>query len=99
MIDRATVERWLGERTPPMPHELEGWIFPALSSGDTLVGSLVESGAQELTKALAASGRVRESAFHLLAADALITYACEAAADEGDPEVALESIITRLQHV
>jgi hypothetical protein len=99
MIDRANVEGWLGERAPPMPNELEGWIFRALCSGDTLVGSLVESGAQELTKALEVSGRVRESAFHLLAADALITYACEAAADEGDPQAALESIITRLQHV
>jgi hypothetical protein len=38
---------------------------------------------------MAHPGRVRENAFHLLAADALLTYACEAALESDDPEAAL----------
>jgi hypothetical protein len=37
----------------------------------------------------AVPGRVRASAFHLLAADALLTYACEAAMEEADPRAEL----------
>ncbi len=48
-----------------------------------------------LDAARAQPGRVRESAFHLLAADALVTYACEAALEEGDPPAALRTILLR----
>jgi hypothetical protein len=38
-------------------------------------------------------GRVRGSAFALLTADALVTYACEAALEEHDPAAALASLL------
>jgi len=41
-------------------------------------------------------GRVRESAFDLLAADALLTYACEAALESPDPEGVLGAILRRI---
>ena len=38
-------------------------------------------------------GRVRASAFHLLTADALITYACEEALDAEDAETELAKLL------
>jgi len=46
-----------------------------------------------LAEARASTGRVRESAFRLLEADALLTYACEAALESEDPEAALRGIL------
>jgi hypothetical protein len=42
-----------------------------------------------LASALSKPGRVREAAFDLLTADALLTYACEAALEGEDPAAAL----------
>jgi hypothetical protein len=39
-------------------------------------------------------GRVRESAFALLVADGLLTYACEAALESEDAEEALERLLS-----
>ena len=55
--------------------------------------ALVRSGMASLDRARAAPGRVRESAYHLLRADALLTYACEAAVEGPDPEQALARIL------
>jgi hypothetical protein len=49
-----------------------------------------------LSEALRRPGRVRESAFDLLAADALITYACEAALDVEEGAAGLAEIARRL---
>lgn len=51
------------------------------------------AGAAALDRALENPGRVRSSAFELLTADALITYACEAALETDDPEGAIESLV------
>jgi hypothetical protein len=48
-----------------------------------------------LDAALSLPGHQREGAFHLLAADALFTYACEAALEAEDAEGALRSILDR----
>jgi hypothetical protein len=45
-----------------------------------------------LDAARARPGRVRQSAFDVLTADALITYACEAALASEDPGVALGAL-------
>jgi hypothetical protein len=39
---------------------------------------------------------VRESAFDLLTADALLTYACEAALEAEDPESTLQVLVSGL---
>ena len=46
---------------------------------------------------LARPGRDREGAFHLLAADALLTYACEASAGEEDVERSLVDLLELLR--
>ena len=63
----------------------------APSAVSTVPVELLRGGLRELDRARTAPGRVRESAFHLLAADALLTYACEAALETGDPEAELRT--------
>jgi hypothetical protein len=56
---------------------------------------LAGAGLRELTLAREAPGRVRGSALHLLAADALLTYGSEGALEEADPEAALLEILRK----
>jgi len=48
-----------------------------------------------LARARRSPGKVRSSAWHLLAADALLTYACEAALEAAEPPRAFEEILRR----
>jgi hypothetical protein len=61
------------------------------------LSSLAASGAEVLARALSHPGRDRSAAFELLAADALLTYACEEAAREEDVEGALAAILRRVE--
>lgn len=89
----SDLERWLAARRPWPPDELAGTLRASLSgvseSGGGRAAALSEAGRARLEEARARLGRVRESAFHLLAADALIAYACEAALESDDPEASL----------
>jgi hypothetical protein len=83
---------WLEGRRPAPPTDLSAAL--ALESGSgTLVDDLREEGVVRLRAARAELGRVRASAFRLLEADALLTYACEAALEDDDPEGALRRIL------
>lgn len=89
-------EAWLDGRRPAPPIELGRAVSAALGSSDRrgpIAAALAEAGRARLAVALARPGRVRESAFELLAADALITYACEAVLASDDPERWLLSIV------
>lgn len=88
----AGVRAWLSARDPRPVFDLGPWVDEA---GPTHGGpsDLARLGGQALDRALAAPGRVRASALHLLAADALITYACEAALEADDPEEELHRIL------
>jgi len=55
--------------------------------------ALAAAGRVRLNEAIARPGRVRESAFTLLEADALLTYACEAALDAEDSEGAILDVL------
>jgi hypothetical protein len=57
-------------------------------------GELTAAAGRALEAARRHPGRVRDSAFHLLAADALLTYACEAGLESDDPGVALQRILS-----
>lgn len=76
---------WLAARRPPVPDGLKEWLAvdgdPALS-----VTALADLGIAALDRARVSQRLDRHAAFQLLAADAFLTYACEAAVDE--PEVA-----------
>jgi hypothetical protein len=91
---------WLASRRPTPPEELAITLPDAGGSdaggegrGAELVRRLARAGRVERDRALRRPGRVRESAFHLLTADALFTYACEAALEDEDPEVALRLVL------
>ena len=83
---------WIEARQPPAPMDLGPWSRTGVESG-SMAERITRLARAALDEACAAPGRVRESAFHLLAADALVTYACEAALDEADPIAALRTIL------
>lgn len=103
-------ERWLAERRMSVPEEFLPWIREHASisadadggtggrSGDEEpVGRVLEArGVEALRRALEAPGRVRESAFRLLTADAYLTWSAEALLDVPDPETALEGLVRRV---
>jgi hypothetical protein len=84
---------WQGRRPVPPPD-----LAAALASD--LAGSMSEGLTREaqgrLDQARARPGRTRESAFRLLEADALLTYACEAALESERPEAALLGILSAI---
>lgn len=85
---------FLALRTPSPPTALGGWLAAGTLEGHAAEG-LVRQGLRELARARRSPGKVRSSAWHLLAADALLTYACEAAMESGDPARAFEEILRR----
>lgn len=84
---------FLAARRPPAPAPLTAWLAKVQLPGDGASEALLRAGLAELDASRAVPGRVRRSAFHLLAADALLTYACEAALGSGDPRAALVEIL------
>lgn len=83
MSDRARA--WLAMRAGAVPPALEARMEAAVDGvidDDTVPAALADAARACLREALAI-GDDRAAALHLLAADALITYACEAAADKG----------------
>ena len=92
------IRAWLDGRRPEAPAELRTAIEDAVqgaSSGS--MQDVLERGTQRcLASALARPGRIRESAFDLLSADGLLTYACEAALESEEPGAALTAILDGL---
>ncbi len=78
------LDAWLAGRRPTPPMDLGPWL-PRDAGGTDRLRALRDAGLTALDRALALPGRQRDAAFHLLAADALITYACEAALEAEDP--------------
>jgi len=88
---------WMEARTPRPPADLDARLR------DHVAGSVQENevaerllGAAEdaLTAALGRPGRVRTAAFDLLAADALVTYACESALEGDEPDEVLDRLVS-----
>ena len=86
---------FLATRTPPAPDPLAAWLQNVPLDGEEARTALLDAGLAELDASRSTPGRVRDSAFHLLAADALLTYACEAALEAGDTRAALVEILQR----
>ncbi len=83
----------MASRRPVPPAELAANLSVA-DAGPNLHSTLAVEGRARLAHAEARPGRVRESAFRLLEADALITYACEAAFETEHPTAALKAILS-----
>lgn len=84
MSDRARA--WLAMRAAGVPPALEARMESAIDDAledETIPGALADAARICLVNALAV-GDHRDAALHLLAADALITYACLAAATDDD---------------
>lgn len=87
-----TLTGWLATRRPAPPEGLAVRIGVE-ADGVALHDALAREGRVRLARARARLGRVRESAFVLLEADALVTYACEAALEAQDAEAALQVVL------
>ena len=93
---------WLATRTPPAPDELKAWLKIPDDGANfdggvaSLPGCLVAGGLAHLDEAVARPGRDREAAYQLLAADALITYSCEAASEAADGGGVLREVLVRV---
>jgi hypothetical protein len=100
-----TVDAWLRERSPEPPARLTNRIHEVLGSRAAADAArtadvCVDAAALLLDDLLARPTAGRESALDLLAADALVTYAFEAAAN--DPSTLTEKAelaMRRLSHV
>ena len=82
-------------RRPAAPMDLGPWLRTDDESG-SMTERITRVARAAIDQAQARPGRIRESAFQLLAADALVTYACEAALEQGDPPAALRAILHRV---
>ena len=86
---RATVGAWLASRTPPPPELLRIRVDIALggAADDDVANTArvcLEAAEGVLQRLVGAGGGERDEAADLLAADALVTYALEFAADIPD---------------
>ncbi len=90
---------WLAARKPSPPERLSRALGVSALVGEGRDGdaqhwlSLAEHGSGRLVEAMERPGRDRAAAFTLLTADALFTYACEAALESADPEAALLDVL------
>ena len=89
----SDVRTWLGSRTPRPPERFEPWLQEVGGGGHGLVDELVRAANKALEEALARAGRDRTAAFHLLAAGAFYTYACEAAAEQEELDESLRRVL------
>jgi hypothetical protein len=83
---------WLAGRVPAPPDALP---LPVTHAAGDPAERLTEAAADALGHALAGEGE-RGGAYDLLAADALLTYACEHAAAAPDPEAELLRVLDRV---
>jgi hypothetical protein len=81
-----TLQQWLDERTPEAPVALRVRIAELVAQHPewermSVAEALLQAGEQLMQDVLAAAPKDRHAALDLLAADACVTYAFEAAAD------------------
>lgn len=97
---------FIARTVPPMPEDVrEALGFRPGKGGDeaassvdpeTVVRELAAGALRRMDGVLGHPGGGRELAFELLAADALLTWACEAAADATRPDDMLREVVSTL---
>jgi len=92
----STPREWLSARVPPPPPPLAAWLEAHEPAGPAGPAVLSRAGLAALDRVRARPGRVRDSAFELLGADAFLTYACEAALELEDPLAVLDALTARV---
>jgi len=88
----SELRAWLAGRTPAPP---DAFRLPLAEAEGDPRERLTDAAVAALDRALAGTGE-RGGAYDLLAADALLTYACEHAASALDPEAELLRILARI---
>ena len=86
------LQEWVGGRLGEAPIEL-GSSIDISQFYEGSITTLIRGALSALERACSRPGRVRASAFQVLIADALITYACELALDEKDPDLVLGKLM------
>ena len=86
----SDAQRWLDARPRPLPSPLREAVRVAVerTSAGTDLPSRLAMAALDLLRSVARGPTDRRVALDLLAADALLTAACEAAAERGPQDVA-----------
>ena len=84
---------WISRRQPRPPEPMLRWLQQDGATGDSRGRALLGPALKALERALLNPGRIRSAAFDLLGADALLTYACEAALESRDPASAFDEIL------
>lgn len=88
------IDRWAGPGGTTRPRSAAREVGEHESPSDLLPRAI-----RALEHALARPGRDRDAAQALLAADHLLTLACERAADAADPETALRDVLDHILRV
>jgi hypothetical protein len=83
----VTAAEWIAARGPGVPPALAARCVEALGAhagavGDGIAAALLAAGERLLAEIVARPAQARDAALDLLAADALVTWAFEAAADD-----------------
>jgi hypothetical protein len=94
-MSHKTLEEWLRRREPPIPGPLLPLLLEDIQCEFHEL-DLARRGGDRLGEAMALPGRNREAAFHLLAADSFITYACESVAQGPDTGTKLQELLELL---
>jgi hypothetical protein len=99
-VTRDAVRSWLAGRTPEPPAALSRGLARCLDTapdaalaGDSLAEVAGRLGVATLRTVVQRQGVAYDSAMDLLVADALVTYAFEAAAEEGED---MQDLVHRL---
>jgi hypothetical protein len=87
------LDEWIRRRTPGVPEAFASHMRPREPGAAAGAQTLAAEALIRLRQALALDSGDRDAAFHLLAADGFATWACEAALEEDDPELALIGIM------
>jgi len=98
-VDSKHALAWLERREPRAPEPLFARMAEALSQrAEADVPAALAGAAFACLRAAVEGGRDRAAAWDLLAADALLTYACEAAAEAGPDARAILDRIASPEH-
>lgn len=90
-----SVDDWIEAQVPPVPMGFRPWVARALGKAPQSVDELTREAESALRDASAGLG-ARNGAFDLLVADALATWAAEAALEEDAAERRLEELVRTL---
>ncbi len=92
--DAPALRTWLETREPPSPEALRSRLLPPppVASQPPSPEGLLSLALEALDSALRGEGE-RRGAFRLLAADALLTYACEVTLEGDDPARTLGALL------